>query len=205
MSSLFPIFLKLTGRTVLVVGAGRVAEQKISQLLETGGVIRVVAPEASEQIRLWAEAHRLEWKRGLFEASDLTGVFLVVVSTTSRILNAEIHAMAAERAILCNVVDVPDLCDFYYPAIVKRGDLQIAISTSGQSPALAQRIRRDLERQFSPDYHRFVKLLGNIRRWVLWRNFSLEWRKRLLHACAARPAEAFLKLLARRGWELSRE
>src|SRR5262249_22236992 len=166
MPILFPIFVKLTGRTVLIVGGGQVAEQKASQLLETGCAIRVVAPEASQQIRLWAEEHKIEWKPRPFEASDLEGVFLVVVSTASRQLNSGICATARERGILANVVDVPDLCDFYYPAIVKRGDLQIAISTSGQSPALAKRLRRRLERQFAPEYGSFVRLLGQLRRYV---------------------------------------
>jgi siroheme synthase-like protein len=200
MSSLFPIFVKLAGRTVLVVGAGEIAEQKVSQLLDTGCAIHVVAPEATKQIQLWAEELKIEWKRRPFEPTDLDSVFLIVVSTASRRLNSEICVMAMRRGVLCNVVDVPDLCDFYYPAIVKRGDLQIAISTSGQSPALAQRIKHELEMQFASDYDGFVKLLGRVRRFVLSRNFSPEWRKRLLHACAGRTSETFLKLRARGTW-----
>ena len=200
MSSLFPIFVKLNDRVVLVVGAGRVAEGKVSQLLATDCRIRVVSPEATEQIRLWADSRAIEWKQKTFEPSDLETAVLAVVCTSSRELNTWIYQVATERRVLCNVVDVPELCDFYYPAIVRRGDLQIAISTSGQSPALAQRIRRDLEAQFTPEYAAVVSILGRVRRWVLSRGFSPEWRKRLLHACASRPAETLFRLFARRPW-----
>lgn len=205
MSTLFPIFVKLTRRTVLVVGAGQVAERKISQLLSTGCHIRVVSPAATEQIRAWSHADEVEWKQKTFEPSDLDGILLAVVCTSSPELNTWIYQIASERRVLCNVVDVPDLCDFYYPAIVRRGDLQIAISTSGQSPALAQRIRRDLETRFQPEYEDFVSTLGGIRRWILRQGFSPEWRKRLLHACASRPAEAVLRVVGRRPWEQRHE
>ena len=118
-----------------------------------------------------------------FILSDLDDVFLVVVATSSRDVNELIFLEAQSRRILCNVVDVPEQCDFYYPAVVQRGDLQIAISTSGQSPSLAQKIRQQLERQFGPGYAHWVAELGETRRKVLASNLDPE-RKRFLLAIA---------------------
>ena len=141
-AKLFPMFLKLSQRPCLVVGAGAIAESKIASLVEAGADVRVIAPEATAQVRSWAEAKKIEWQRREFQAEDLEGRFLVVAATSSRNLHEEIFKEARGRGVLCNIVDVPALCDFYYPAVVQRGALQIAISTSGRSPALAQRLRK---------------------------------------------------------------
>src|SRR5580704_6112798 len=146
------MFVKLDGRQVLVVGAGRVGEPKIRGLLPTGARIRVVAYEATEVVRQWADNGEIAFEERGFVLSDLDDAFLVVVATSSRETNELIFLEAQSRGILCNVVDVPEQCDFYYPAVVRRGDLQIAISTSGQSPSLAQKLRQQLERQFGPGY-----------------------------------------------------
>src|SRR5712671_4827722 len=149
---LFPMFLKLSDRPCLVVGAGTVAESKIASLLEAGGRVRVVAPEATPQVRSWAQSNSIEWRQRSFHPDDLEGMFLVVAATSSTQLQEQIFEEATQRGVLCNIVDVPPLCDFYYPAVVQRGALQIAISTAGQSPALAQRLRKQLEEQFGPEY-----------------------------------------------------
>ena len=133
--SLFPVFLKLTDRPCLVVGAGRVGEPKIESLLAAGAAVKVVAPEATGAVAQWARAGKIDWQARRFEPSDLEGVFLVVVATSSRELNDSVYREAQARGVLCNVVDDPPHCDFYYPAVVNRGQLQIAISTNGQSPA----------------------------------------------------------------------
>ena len=164
MKSLFPMFVKLDGRRVLVVGAGRVGEPKIRGLLPTGAKIRVIAREASEAVREWARNGEIALEERGFVLSDLDNVFLIVVATSSRDLNELIFGEAQSRRILCNVVDVPEQCDFYYPAVVQRGDLQIAVSTAGQSPSLAQRIRQQLEAQFGPGYAHWVAELGETRR-----------------------------------------
>jgi precorrin-2 dehydrogenase/sirohydrochlorin ferrochelatase len=121
------MFLKLEGRQVLVVGAGRIGEPKIGGLLETGARIRVVSLDASPTVREWARAGKLELDLRAFTAADLDGAFLAVVATNSRTLNERVYREAQKRGVLCNVVDVPDLCDFFYPAVVRRGDLQIAV------------------------------------------------------------------------------
>ena len=131
---------------------------------------------------------QLPGKRELSTSADLDGTFLVIAATNSRELNAAIFHEARQRNILCNVVDDPEYCDFYYPAVVRRGDLQIAISTNGQSPALAQRIRRELEIQFGPEYGEWLKELGQIRQQLFASKIDPEQRRRLLHELASREA-----------------
>jgi precorrin-2 dehydrogenase/sirohydrochlorin ferrochelatase len=182
MERLFPMFVKLAGRRVLVVGGGAVGEAKIRGLLETGAQIRVVALEASPAVHDWAEVGALGLEQRAFEPTDLDRVFLVVAATSSRELNESIFGEAQRREILCNVVDVPELCHFFYPAVVRRGDLQIAISTAGQSPLLAQRIRKRLEQQFGPQYAKWVAELGKLRREVLSSDLPAERKRELLRS-----------------------
>jgi precorrin-2 dehydrogenase / sirohydrochlorin ferrochelatase len=188
MSSLFPMFVKLEGKRCLVVGAGKVGEPKIGALIDTGARIHVIALEASEAVHEWANAGKITLEIRAFAAEDLAEVFLAVVATASSILNASIYREAQQRGVLCNVVDVPELCDFYYPAVVRRGDLQIAISTSGQSPSLAQKLRQQLERQFGPGYARWVAELGETRRLVLASDLDPKRKSELLHSLASREA-----------------
>jgi precorrin-2 dehydrogenase/sirohydrochlorin ferrochelatase len=182
------MFLKLEGRQVLVVGAGRIGEPKIGGLLETGARIRVVSLDASPTVREWARAGKLELDLRAFTAADLDGAFLAVVATNSRTLNERVYREAQKRGVLCNVVDVPDLCDFFYPAVVRRGDLQIAVSTAGQSPSLAQKIRQQLEKQFGPGYAAWVAELGETRRLILASDLDKERKLDLLHSLASREA-----------------
>jgi precorrin-2 dehydrogenase/sirohydrochlorin ferrochelatase len=194
MKTLFSMFVKLDGRKVLVVGAGRVGEPKIRGLLPTGATLHVVAREASETVREWARDGKITLEERSFIPSDLDKVFLAVVATSSRDVNQLIYAEAQSRRILCNVVDVPEQCDFYYPAVVQRGDLQIAISTSGQSPFLAQKLRQRLEKQFGPGYEQWVAELGETRRKVLGSNLDPAHKRALLQSLAS--AEAFEATIA---------
>ena len=188
VTSLFPMFLKLEGRQCLVVGAGKVGEPKIAGLLETGARIRVVALDASPTVREWARAGKIELELRAFSADDLDGAFLAIVATNSRTLNERVYDEAQRRGVLCNVVDVPDLCDFFYPAVVRRGDLQIAVSTAGQSPSLAQNIRKQLEKQFGPGYAAWVAELGETRKLILASDLDKEHKLDLLHSLASREA-----------------
>ena len=194
MTSLFPMFMKLEGRQCLVVGAGKVGEPKIGGLLETGARIRVIALDASPAVREWARSGRIELELRAFTNDDLLGAFLVVVATASRTLNERIYHEAQRLGILCNVVDVPELCDFFYPSIVRRGDLQIAVSTSGKSPSLAQKIRQQLEKQFGPAYAAWVAELGETRKLILASDLDEERKLDLLHSLASK--EAFEAALA---------
>jgi len=188
MPQLFPMFLKLQNRAVLVVGAGQIAEQKIHGLLSTGALIRVVAKTANETVQRVAAAGRIRLDQREFSPSDLDGVFLVIAATGLQTLNRRIFAEAQRRGILCNVVDVPELCDFFYPAVVRRGSLQIAISTGGQSPSLAQKLRVQLECQFGPGYADWVARLGEARRVVLSSVLNSERKRCLLHSLAGKEA-----------------
>ncbi|HEX3118088.1 MAG TPA: bifunctional precorrin-2 dehydrogenase/sirohydrochlorin ferrochelatase [Candidatus Acidoferrum sp.] len=181
----FPMFLKLEGRRCLVVGAGAIAEGKIGGLIADDAQIRVIAPEATNQVQTWAGEGKIDWERRRFQPSDLEGIFLVVAATSSTAVHEEIYAEAKKRGVLCNIVDVPHLCDFFYPAIVRRGSLQIAISTAGESPALSQRLRKELEQQFGPEYEAWVSAIGEARAELATRNLSPEDRKEILHKLAS--------------------
>ncbi len=186
--TLFPIFLKLAGRSCLAVGAGAVGEPKIASLIEAGATVRVIAPRASAAVEEWARAGAIAWEAREFRSSDLDGMFLVVAATSAREVNQAIYRETQRRNILCNVVDDPPHCDFYYPSVVRRGDLQIAISTNGRSPALAQRIRHELEAQFGPEYGEWLEQLGKIRQQLFASGMKPEDRRRLLHQLASREA-----------------
>jgi precorrin-2 dehydrogenase / sirohydrochlorin ferrochelatase len=185
---MFPMFLKLEKRRCLVVGAGEIAESKIAGLLDTGALMRVIAPEATPRVQAWARARKIDWHRRAFRAADLRGMFLVVAATSSAPVHKKIYREARRRGVLCNIVDVPRLCDFYYPAVVRRGALQIAISTSGYSPALAQRLRKELEDLFGPQYEQWLAELGEARDAIYAKKLGPEERTQLLHALASQAA-----------------
>jgi uroporphyrin-III C-methyltransferase len=185
--SLLPVFLKLAGRRCLVVGAGQVALDKIGSLLETGLSLRVVSPHALPEIQQLHRDGRLEWVQRCFEVSDLAGNVLVIAATDSPAVNAAVYRGSLERNVLCNSVDDIPNCDFYFGSVISRGDLQVAISTGGQSPAFSQRLRRELEDQLPDDLGPWLKNLGQLRREVLATQPRGEARKRLLHQLAKRP------------------
>jgi precorrin-2 dehydrogenase/sirohydrochlorin ferrochelatase len=187
-ASLFPMFVKLEGRSCLVVGAGRIAEAKIPGLLEAGAKVRVVAPEANGAMAQWARSGAIAYDAREFEAADLDGIFLVIAATSSSSLNESVFREARSRNVLCNAVDDPENCDFYYPAVVRRGALQLAISTGGCSPALAQRLRHELEEQFGPEYAEWVDQLGEAREELFSREMESESRRQRLHELASREA-----------------
>ncbi len=192
--NLFPIYLKLANRRCLVVGAGRIGEEKIEGLLLADAKITVVAPHATPRVQLLARERKIRWEKRKFRPSDLRGVFLIVAATSSAKLHEQIYKQAQRRGILCNVVDDPPHCDFYYASVVRRGSLQFAISTSGQSPALAQRLRRKLQEQFGPEYGLWLEELGAARERLFAKKMDPERRKRLLHSLASQKAyEEFLK------------
>ncbi|MBZ5502611.1 MAG: bifunctional precorrin-2 dehydrogenase/sirohydrochlorin ferrochelatase [Acidobacteriia bacterium] len=192
--TLFPAFLKLAGRRCLMVGAGRVAEEKIEGLLGAGAEVRVVAPQAAPRIRAWARAGTIRWEARAFRPADLAGVFLAVAATSSAALHRKIYQLAQRRGVLCNVVDDPAHCDFYYGAIVRRGALQIAISTGGHSPALAQRLKKQIEGEFGSEYAQWLEELGEARKRLFAKKISPEQRRLLLHRLASRISfEEFLR------------
>jgi len=184
--SLLPIFLKLDGRPGLMVGAGNIALEKIGTLLKTGVRLRVIAPEARVEIQELANQGALEWIPREFQVSDLVGNFVVITATDRPEVNAQVYRESVARGILVNSVDDIPHCDFFFASIVSRGDLQIAISTSGESPALAQRLRREIDEQLPRDLGPWLSELGKLRRGILEAMPRSEERRLLLHELAHR-------------------
>jgi precorrin-2 dehydrogenase/sirohydrochlorin ferrochelatase len=182
------MFLKLEDRECLVVGAGAIGEPKIRSLLVAGAKVRVVALEARPAVAEWARLGVIAWDARSFEPKDVDGAVLVVAATSLGEVNEAVFQAAKSRGILCNAVDDPDRCDFYYGSLVRRGDLQVAISTAGQSPALAQRLRHDIEARISPEYAGWLDRLGKIRRRMMAGHLPVERRRRLLHRLATQRA-----------------
>lgn len=159
----YPAILDIAGRTGLVVGAGSVGEGKIRGLLEADAHVRVVSLDATEQVRRWADEGRIELALRAYETADLEGCFLVIAATEDNDTNVRVFEDAERRQMLCNVVDVTNLCNFILPSIMRRGDVAIAVSTGGASPALARKIRLSLERSYGDEYALAAELLGSLR------------------------------------------
>ena len=189
--ALFPIFLKLTGRPCIVIGAGKLAESKIESLLTAEAHVTVIAPEANERIAALAEAGEVTLLLREYAAGDLAGQFLVVAATNVPAVNRAVFAEAESSGVLINAVDDPPFCDFYFPSVVRRGDLQIAISTAGASPALAQRLRKEINEALPLDTGEWLAELGNLRREVLQAEPLNEARNQLLHQLASRDVCAY--------------
>ena len=190
MDELFPLFLKLAGRRCLVVGGGAMAEAKMQGLVRSGAEVCVVAPDATPGIREAASSGLIMWAERPFLPSDLAGVFLVVAATDRPELHEEIFRRCQQAGILCNAVDEPERCDFYYPAVVRRGALQVAISTAGYSPFLAQRLRCELEEQFAPEYGPWLEEIGLQRRELFRARISPENRRAILKELSSERAFA---------------
>ncbi len=186
--SLFPAMLRLEERKCVVVGAGQIAAAKIAGLLRDGARVVVVSPRALPRIASLARAGRLAWLRRKFLPRDVEGALLVVAATNSSLVNEAVFHACRVRGVLCNVVDDPDHCDFFYPAVVRRGPLQIAVSTAGASPALAARLRRELQRQFGPEWSEWVEHVGKMRRAILRQQRSSRSRRRRLFEIASSQA-----------------
>jgi precorrin-2 dehydrogenase/sirohydrochlorin ferrochelatase len=192
--SLFPILLKLKAKKCVVVGAGKIAAGKAAGLLTSGARVVVIGPRAAEWIRSQARAGKVIWQRRRFTVADVEHAFLVIAATNSYATNEAVFRACAERGVLCNVVDDPERCDFFYPAVVRRGPLQIAISTDGRSPALARRLRIELERQFGAEYGAWVEQVGEMRQKLRRRNLPAAERRKLLDQIASRDSfEQFLR------------
>jgi precorrin-2 dehydrogenase/sirohydrochlorin ferrochelatase len=191
------MFLKLTARICVVVGAGAIAESKIESLLEAEAHVMVIAPEALPRVQEWARGGDVTWARREYRAGDLAGAFLAVAATATPEVNRAVFAEAQERGVLVNAVDDPPFCDFYFPSVVRRGELQIAISTAGESPALAQRLRKEINAALPLDVGEWLMELGRLRREVTAVEAIGEPRKSLLHELAQREVCGFAECPSR--------
>jgi len=189
----YPAFVNLDARPVLVVGGGSVAERKVEALLQSGAAVRVVSPDLTENLSALALQNRIQYRKGEFAESDLEGVWLVVSATDDHAVNEQVHKSATARRIFCNVVDDRSLCSFIAPAIIARGDIQIAVSTGGASPALAQKIRDEIASLIGPEYADLLELLAEVRQEVMETVAQSEQRGLIFHAIVESDALNLLR------------
>ena len=191
------MFVKLQGRQVVVVGGGSIAAGKIPGLLQAQARVRIIAPQINTQISDWVRSRQIQWSAKEFAPEDLRGAHLVIAATSMPHVNATVFNEAEARHVLCNAVDDISNCHFYYGAVVQRGDLQIAISTNGKSPALAQRMRLELERQYPAEYAAWLDALGEAREKLRASSdpkVNFEENKNILHGLATQ--EMFARFFA---------
>lgn len=175
----YPVNLDIVGRRCVVVGGGRVGARKVKTLLACGADVLVVSPEVVAAIDDLAREGAIELQRRAYDAADQAGAFLVIGATNDEALNRRIHSDAEADQRLCNIADRPAVCNFILPSIISRGDLTIAISTAGKSPAFAKHLRHTLEDQFGPEYAVMLDLMGAIRRRLLAQDHAPEAHKPL--------------------------
>ena len=159
----YPVNLDIRNRPCLVVGGGGVGARKVNTLVNCGALVTVVSPMVFPSLEILVADRTIELKRRTYRSTDITGMFLVIGATDDVQLNRQISADAEATNILCNIADRPEICNFVLPAIVRRGDFVLAISTAGKSPAFAKHIRERLEKQFGPEYGDLLDLMGAIR------------------------------------------
>ncbi|AQT68509.1 Siroheme synthase [Anaerohalosphaera lusitana] len=181
----YPIYLNLCNKKALVVGAGQVAARKAQALSRAGASILVVAREYSAEFNDICKHIQLERIEGDYSPEYLDDATLAIAATDDSELNTRIYNDCRARNVLCNVVDVPHLCDFYVPAVINHGDLTISIGTSGKCPAYAGRLRRKLESIITPDHGAFLEVLESARQKVITSDLTAQQRKKLLHHLAA--------------------
>jgi len=175
----YPVNLDVQNRSCLVVGGGRVGTRKVTTLLACGAHVTVISPAVTPELEAMAEQKQIIWLTRDYRSSDLDQTFLVIGATDDQALNRQIHKDADKAQRLCNIADQPDLCNFILPAFIRQGDLMIAVSTAGKSPAFAKHLRRQLEKQYGPEYGQFLTLMGAIRKKLLRQAHAPEAHKPL--------------------------
>jgi precorrin-2 dehydrogenase/sirohydrochlorin ferrochelatase len=180
----YPALLDLNGRLAVLIGGGRVAARKLASLLEAGARVRLAAPKLDPRTEELAASPQVELLRRGFEPGDLDGACLAVCATDDQELNRMVAAEADRRGLFVNVVDVPSLCSFIVPAVVRRGELTLAVSTGGASPAAARRLREGLQDSYGPAWGPYLRLMRVLRRRVMARGRPAEENRPLFFALA---------------------
>lgn len=201
-----PIFIDVSGRDCVVIGGGEIAERKTRSLIEAGAIVVIVSPEVTAGLAAMGGAGAIRHLARAYRHGDLAGAFLAFEATGDGATAAAAAAEARERRVLINVADVPELCSFIAPAVVQRGGLQLAICTSGASPALARKIRAELEERFGPEYELTIDVLAAARQWLRSHQPDRGTRARLLgvlvnsdlHECLKRGDFAATEAIAKR-------
>jgi precorrin-2 dehydrogenase/sirohydrochlorin ferrochelatase len=195
--SYYPIFIHLEGKKVIVVGGGSVAERKTETLLECGAVVQVVSRDLTPTLKKYREEGTIGFLGHEFREDCLEEAFMVIAATDDPLLNHQVSEKAKERGLLVNAVDQPSDCNFILPSILRRGDLLIAVSTSGKSPALAKKVREALEERFGNEYESLLILMGRLREDILSQRLSQDENRRIFHELVNSP---ILEAIARKDW-----
>lgn len=176
-----------------MIGGGKVAERKINTLLQCNAKVKVISPELTPKLKALAEKGKILWENRFYQKGDLEGAFLVIAATNDPETQKSIFSEAEEKKIPCNVVDKPEYCSFIVPSTIQRGDLTIAISTGGASPAVARRIREILEEYFGKEYEIYLILMKKIREEILKSNLNQEEKEKKLQIFALAPLVDYIK------------
>jgi precorrin-2 dehydrogenase/sirohydrochlorin ferrochelatase len=196
--SYYPILIQLEGMKAVVVGGGLVAQRKIDTLLACHADVHVISRELTPKLSIYLEEQRKKLSGHEFKESHLDGAFVVIAATDDPLLNRQVSESASARGLLINAVDQPADCNFIVPSILRRGDLLVAVSTSGKSPAFAKKLREELEEQFGDEYGSFLVLMGCLREEILEKELSQEENKRIFQQLVNSP---ILDAMAEKDWD----
>ena len=189
----YPVYLDIQNRKCLVVGGGSVGTRKVMTLMDCGASVTVVSPDFTTQLFQLADTRAIKLKKRPYRSSDIDGMFLVIGATNNEELNRQISEDAQRLNKLCNIADRPEACNFILPSFINRGDLIIAISTSGKSPALSKKLRKDLENEFGQEYAEFLRLMEVIRQRLLSKNRDSKTHKYLFEQLISRGLIEMIK------------
>ena len=195
--SYYPVLIQLDGKKVIVVGGGAVAERKIETLLECGAEVHVISRELTPRLSDYREGGKIGCLGQEFNEDCLDQAFMAIAATDDPRLNHQVSEKAKEKGLLVNAVDQPSDCNFILPSVLRRGDLLIAVSTSGKSPALAKRVREALEERFGDEYGTFLVLMGRLREEILSQRLSQGENRRIFQELVSSP---ILEAIAREDW-----
>ena len=176
---MYPVFLDISGRPCVVIGGGKVACRKVTGLLYAGGVVRVISPAVVGELEELAREGKIEWQKKTYDESDLAGAFLVFAATDDPVIQEIVYRQAGRSGQMVNVVDDPDCCNFHVPAATRRGELTIAVSTNGRSPAVAAMIREELDGRYGPEYEVLLDIMAQVRRQLGAGDYPQEKRKKI--------------------------
>lgn len=182
MKTYYPVSLDITGKRCVIVGGGAVAQRKAERLLECGAQVVMVSRMLTPLLEKQKKANAIEHIDADYDKQTLRGAFLVIGATDRDDVNAQVSRDARSLRLLVNIVDDPDRCNFILPSLVQQGDLSIAVSTGGKSPALARKIREDLQRLYGPEYKKMLQIMGSVRKKILARGHASEANKAIFEA-----------------------
>lgn len=189
----YPVLLDLRGRPCLVVGGGGVAERKAIALFDAGADLTIVSPSLTPALEALSHKHKIVHRQERFDEHDLVGMYLVIAATNDAAVNTSVAHACRQRGILINAATPPEESTFIVPSVVERGDLLIAVSTCGSSPALAHKVREDLERAYGPEYAAFLERMGLLRRKLLHEVADEAVRRRVFQAVVDSDVLSLLK------------